>query len=42
MIAAWDDLLPRIPDEELRANTRTLAAALAEGGGGEAVGAGAG
>ena len=41
MIAAWDDLPPRIPDEKLRANTRTVAAALAEGGG-EAVGAGAG
>jgi hypothetical protein len=32
-IAAWDDLLPKIPDEELRANTRLIAAALAEDGG---------
>jgi hypothetical protein len=41
MIAAWDDLLPRVPDGELAANIRTVAAALAEDGG-EAVGAGAG
>jgi hypothetical protein len=32
-IAAWDDLLPNIPDEELQASTRLVAAALAEGGG---------
>jgi hypothetical protein len=32
-IAAWDDLLPNVPDEELQANTRLVAAALAEGGG---------
>jgi hypothetical protein len=30
MIAAWDDLLPRIPDDEARANARTVATALAE------------
>lgn len=41
MLAVWDDLLPHIPDEELRANMRTVATALAEGGG-KAVGAGAG
>lgn len=41
MIAAWDDMLPRIPDDELAANIRTVAAAMAETGG-EAVGAGAG
>jgi hypothetical protein len=40
MIAAWDDLLPRVPDDELAANLRTVAAAMAEGSG-EAVGAGA-
>ena len=40
MIAAWDDLLPPIPDDELAANMRTVAAAMAEGGG-EAAGAGA-
>ena len=39
-IAAWDDMLPPLPDEELAANMRTVAAALAEDGG-EAVGAGA-
>jgi hypothetical protein len=33
MIAAWDDLLPKIPDEELAANSRQVAAALAEDGG---------
>jgi hypothetical protein len=33
MLAVWDDLLPRVPDEEFAANVRTLAAALAEGGG---------
>lgn len=30
MIAAWSDLLPAIPDEEFRANARTVATALAE------------
>jgi hypothetical protein len=40
MIAAWDELLPRVPDDELAANIRTVAAAMAEGGG-EAIGAGA-
>jgi hypothetical protein len=30
MIAAWDDLLPKVPDEEFVANARTVAAALAE------------
>ncbi|MDX6283189.1 MAG: hypothetical protein QOH03_4260 [Kribbellaceae bacterium] len=30
MIAAWDDLLPRIPDDEFAANARTVAAALTE------------
>jgi hypothetical protein len=33
MLAVWDDLLPRIPEEEMRANTRTVAEALAAGGG---------
>jgi hypothetical protein len=37
MIAAWDDLLPKIPEPEHAANARLVAAALAEGGG-EAVG----
>jgi hypothetical protein len=41
MIAAWDDMLPKIPDEELVANARLVAAALAEDGG-EAVGIGRG
>jgi diadenosine tetraphosphate (Ap4A) HIT family hydrolase len=39
MLAVWDDLLPRVPDEEFRTNARTVAAALAETGG-EPVGAG--
>jgi hypothetical protein len=30
MLAVWDDLLPRIPDDELTANMRTVATALAE------------
>ncbi|HZO67513.1 MAG TPA: hypothetical protein VFB74_21160 [Kribbellaceae bacterium] len=30
MIAAWDDMLPKVPDEEFRANCRTVAEALAE------------
>jgi hypothetical protein len=34
MIAAWDDLLPQIPDDEFTANARTVAAALAETSGG--------
>ena len=33
MLAVWDDLLPAIPEEELRANTRIVAEALAVGGG---------
>ncbi len=37
MIAAWDDMLPKIPAAEFTANIRLVAAALAEGGG-EAVG----
>jgi len=41
MIAAWDEILPRVPDEEMAANIRTVATAMAEGGG-EAIGAGAG
>jgi hypothetical protein len=37
MIAAWDDMLPKVPPEEFQANARTVAAALSEGGG-EAIG----
>ncbi|TDW13981.1 hypothetical protein [Kribbella kalugense] len=33
MIAAWDDLLPKIPESEHTANARQVAAALAEDGG---------
>jgi hypothetical protein len=33
MIAAWDDILPKIPDEEFTANARLVAGALAEHGG---------
>lgn len=33
MIAAWDDLLPKIPAAEFTANARLVAAALAEDGG---------
>jgi hypothetical protein len=33
MLAVWDDLLPRIPAEEMHANTRVVAEALAEDGG---------
>jgi diadenosine tetraphosphate (Ap4A) HIT family hydrolase len=33
MIAAWDNLLPRVPTEEFQANARTVAAALAAVGG---------
>ncbi|MFG1820743.1 hypothetical protein ACGFIF_43800 [Kribbella sp. NPDC049174] len=39
MIAAWDDMLPKVPQQEFEANSRTVAAALSEGGG-EAVGVG--
>jgi len=39
MLAVWDDMLPPLPDAEFRGNMRTVAAAMAEGGG-EAVGAG--
>jgi hypothetical protein len=28
MIAVWDDLLPKLPDEEFQANVRTMVAAL--------------
>jgi diadenosine tetraphosphate (Ap4A) HIT family hydrolase len=33
MLAVWDDLLPRVPDEEWQRNRRLVAAALAEEGG---------
>jgi hypothetical protein len=33
MLAIWDDLLPRLSDEEMRANTRIVAEALATDGG---------
>ncbi|WP_410792521.1 hypothetical protein [Kribbella sp. C-35] len=33
MIAAWDDMLPKIPADEFTANIRLVAAALAEDGG---------
>ena len=33
MIAAWDDMLPKVPAEELAANARLVAAALCEDGG---------
>jgi diadenosine tetraphosphate (Ap4A) HIT family hydrolase len=33
MLAVWDDLLPRMPADEWLANRRTVAGALAEGGG---------
>ncbi|HET6986095.1 MAG TPA: hypothetical protein VFI00_05740 [Kribbella sp.] len=39
MIAAWDDMLPKIPADEMAANARLVAAALSEGGG-EPVGLG--
>lgn len=39
MLTVWDDLLPRVPDEERSAAARRVAAAMAEGGG-EAVGVG--
>jgi hypothetical protein len=31
MLAVWDDLLPRLPDEQFRANVRTVATALDAG-----------
>ncbi|TDO56000.1 hypothetical protein EV651_11325 [Kribbella sp. VKM Ac-2571] len=37
MIAAWDDMLPKIPADEFTSNSKLVAAALAEDGG-EAVG----
>jgi hypothetical protein len=39
MIAAWDDMLPKVPAEEFAANARLVAAALVEDGG-EPVGLG--
>jgi len=33
MLAAWDDLLPDVPDHEVRANITVVATAMAEGGG---------
>lgn len=39
LLALWNDLLPPIPDDELRANLRTVATALAAEGG-SAVGLG--
>lgn len=33
MLAVWDDILPPIPEDEWRGNLRTVAQALAEGGG---------
>ena len=33
MLAVWDDLLPRVPEEETHVNTRLVAEALAEDGG---------
>lgn len=33
MLSVWDDLLPRVPDEEFAANARIVATALAEDGG---------
>ena len=33
MLAVWDDLLPRVPQEEWNRNRQEVAAALAEGGG---------
>ncbi len=40
MLAAWDDVLPDVPDDEVRANIVLVASAMAEGGG-QAFGAGA-
>ncbi|MGH3499848.1 MAG: hypothetical protein ACRDQA_02925 [Nocardioidaceae bacterium] len=39
MLAVWDDLLPRLPEAELTSNIRTVAQAMAAGGG-KAMGAG--
>ena len=39
MLAAWDDVLPDVPDDEVRANIAIVAAAMAEDGG-EVMGAG--
>jgi len=33
MIAAWDDMLPPVPADQVAANLHTVAAAMAEGGG---------
>ncbi|TCO12559.1 diadenosine tetraphosphate (Ap4A) HIT family hydrolase [Kribbella steppae] len=33
MIAAWDDMLPKVPQDEFEANARTVATALSEAGG---------
>jgi hypothetical protein len=33
MLAAWNNLLPNLPDDELEANIRTVVAALEEGSG---------
>ena len=33
LLAAWDDLLPKMPPDEWERNRRAIAAALAEGGG---------
>lgn len=38
MLAFWDDVLPPVPDEMLAANARTVAAAMAAGGGEALVG----
>ncbi len=40
MLAVWNNLLPALPDEELAANARTVATALAQVSG-EPVGLGA-
>lgn len=34
LLAAWDDILPDVPDDEVRANIAVVAAAMAEGGAG--------
>jgi len=39
MIAAWDDMLPKVPSDEIEAKARLVAAALVEDGG-EALGIG--
>jgi hypothetical protein len=33
LLAAWDDLLPKVPQEEWDRNRRTVADAVAAGGG---------